>query len=211
MTLALDHLILAARTLDEGRDFVKERLGVEAPIGGEHPLMGTHNRLMALGAGVYFEIMAIAPHLPAPARPRWVALDDPVQQDRLAARPRLAAWVARTEAIDADIPRCPEPLGEVLDGRRGDLSWKIAIAADGRPPLAAALPILIQWPAGPHVSTRMADLGCRLRTLTVRHPEPARVLAALKALDGETLVRVEPGPPGLIATIAGPKGTVTLD
>lgn len=211
MTLALDHIALAARTLDEGATFVKERLGVDVPMGGEHPLMGTHNRLMALGAGVYLEIIAIAPHLPAPARPRWFALDDPTQQARLAERPRLVAWIARTDAIEADVRRCPEPLGEIMDGRRGDLSWKIAITTDGRPPLGAALPILIQWPTGPHVSTRMADLGCRLRSLAIRHPEPERARAALKTIGGETLAPVAAGPPGPVAEIEGPKGTVTLD
>lgn len=209
--LALDHIILAARTLDEGRDFVRERLGVEVPMGGEHPLMGTHNALMALGDGIYFEIMAIAPHMPAPTRPRWAGLDDPDQQVRIAERPRLAAWVARTASIENDVRRCPEPLGEILDGRRGDLTWKIAIAPDGRPPLGSALPILIQWPDGPHVSTRMADLGCRLGALTVRHPEPERARSALKLLNGETLVRIAAGPAGLSATIKSPKGTVVLD
>ena len=40
----LDHLVVAARDLDAGREYISEMLGVDVPIGGEHKMMGTHNR-----------------------------------------------------------------------------------------------------------------------------------------------------------------------
>jgi hypothetical protein len=48
--LYLDHLTVAALTVDEGVDHVRRSLGVVMPPGGAHPLMGTHNHLMRLGA-----------------------------------------------------------------------------------------------------------------------------------------------------------------
>ena len=48
---ALDHLTVAALTLEQGVDHVRRALGVVVPPGGAHPLMGTHNCLMQLGDG----------------------------------------------------------------------------------------------------------------------------------------------------------------
>ena len=48
---SLDHLTVAALTLEEGVAHVQRALGVVMPRGGSHPLMGTHNHLMQLGDG----------------------------------------------------------------------------------------------------------------------------------------------------------------
>jgi hypothetical protein len=49
----LDHLVVAADRLDEGVSYVQDLLGVNLPAaGGQHPLMGRHNRLLGLG-GLY--------------------------------------------------------------------------------------------------------------------------------------------------------------
>jgi hypothetical protein len=57
----LDHLVVAARTLEEGAAWVTGRLGVSMAPGGKHALMGTHNRLLSLGARAYLEVIAIDP------------------------------------------------------------------------------------------------------------------------------------------------------
>jgi len=56
--IAPDHLVVAARTLDEGAAWCEATLGVVPAPGGKHPLMATHNRLLAIeeeleGAGTY--------------------------------------------------------------------------------------------------------------------------------------------------------------
>ena len=56
--LSLDHLVVAALTLEAGVDHVFRSLGVAIPPGGAHPLMGTHNHLMQLGEGVFLEVIA---------------------------------------------------------------------------------------------------------------------------------------------------------
>ena len=81
-TLRLDHLVISARTLDEGTQYVADTLGVAPAGGGAHPLMRTHNRLLNLWGGVYLEVIAVDPDAEAPAsgveaRPRLFALDAP--------------------------------------------------------------------------------------------------------------------------------------
>ncbi|MEO7742546.1 MAG: VOC family protein [Usitatibacter sp.] len=51
MVLELDHLVIAAATLEEGVRYVEAQLGVTMGPGGKHATMGTHNRLLSLGRG----------------------------------------------------------------------------------------------------------------------------------------------------------------
>ena len=44
MTAQIDHLVIAANTLEEGVAWCERTLGITPGPGGEHPLMGTHNR-----------------------------------------------------------------------------------------------------------------------------------------------------------------------
>ena len=43
-----DHLVIAARSLDEGVGWCEATFGVVPGPGGTHPLMGTHNRLLKI-------------------------------------------------------------------------------------------------------------------------------------------------------------------
>ena len=73
---ALDHLVLAAPELARGVVWAERRLGVAFGPGGAHPGMGTHNRLLRLGAGAFLEVIAPAPDSPAPPHPRWFGMSD---------------------------------------------------------------------------------------------------------------------------------------
>lgn len=44
LVTAVDHLLLGTRDLDAGIDWVAQRTGVTAVIGGSHPGRGTHNQ-----------------------------------------------------------------------------------------------------------------------------------------------------------------------
>ncbi|KAB0656671.1 VOC family protein, partial [Burkholderia territorii] len=88
-SLTLDHLVIAARTLDEGVRHVAASLGIEPAGGGRHPLMRTHNALFGAWGGLYLEVIAIDPDASAtgdgaaPPRARLFGLDDPAMQARL--------------------------------------------------------------------------------------------------------------------------------
>lgn len=213
MRLALDHLVVAARTLEEGARWLEARTGVATVAGGRHALMGTHNRLMALGEGAYLEIIAIDPAAPPPGRPRWFALDTPEMRRRLDAGPALVHWVARTDDIDAASRSFPDLVGEVLALSRGEFRWRIGVPADGSLPAGGAFPTLIQWEGERHPAAGLPEPGCRLDHLALRHRRAGELEAALCALglDGSAPVGLVAGEAtGLSAVLRSPRGMVLL-
>jgi len=226
MTLALDHLVIAAATLEAGAQHVAEALGVPAQPGGAHPGMGTHNRLLGLFGGIYLEIIAIDPAAPAPARPRWFGLDSEAVQARLREGPFLLNWAARV-ARPADLSlwqsQYPARIAPVIPMTRGDLRWRITVPEDGSLPGWSAdedgpavagdgvLPTLIQWDVPLHPSARLPGQGLALRALRGRHPQAARLGRALQWLGGGALIALEPGDKAeLSAEIETPDGVRTL-
>jgi len=161
MALGLDHLVVAARTLEEGGAWVEARLGVAPVPGGKHATMGTHNRLLALGRGQYLEVIAVDPAAATPERPRWFGLDSNAMRARLAAGPALIHWVVRTDDLEAALADYPEAV-DVLDFERGNFRWRMGVPRDGRIPCDGQCPTLIQWEDGAHPSETLAPSGVSL-------------------------------------------------
>ena len=176
-----DHLVVAARTLEEGAAWVEARLGVAPVPGGKHATMGTHNRLLGLGASAYLEVIAIDPEAPPPARPRWFALDTPAMRARLARGPALIHWVVRSADIEAAARACPDRL-EILALSRGDYRWRIGVPPDGRLPGDGRSPTIIQWEGDKHPAQALPESGCRLVALDTSGSSPR---ARLRTPSGE--------------------------
>lgn len=202
--LSLDHIVVAAQTLEHGCDHVEQALGVRPVPGGKHLKMGTHNCLLGLGEGVYLEVIAIDPKGIDPGRPRWFGLDNPRLQAQLRRSPRLLHWVARTDDIHAAVAAVPE-LGRIHRMSRGDLEWDITIPDDGELLEGGLIPTVIAWGDTPHPTTRLPDSGCRLIGLRGLHPQPERVAARLRALGAELGLEASPTPL-LLAQVQTPFG-----
>lgn len=220
----LDHLVLATHDLVQGAAWLADHLGVPLSPGGAHIAMGTHNRLLKLGPSLYLELIAIDPHAPAPTRPRWFALDTPDMQARLAERPRLIHWVARSDDIAAESAACPEPLGDILGMRRGDFEWLITVPSDGRLPGApeevplgcdGLIPTLIEWRVPRHPAAGLPETGCALMKFEGFHPDPARIAKVLAGLGLDKALALHPAAPGeapvLLAYLRTPLGLRELD
>ncbi|MEA2666555.1 MAG: hypothetical protein QOI11_3499 [Candidatus Eremiobacteraeota bacterium] len=210
--IVLDHLVVAAATLDEGARWARERLGADVPAGGKHERLGTHNRVLRLGDALYLEIIAVDPDAPPPGRPRWFELDEPALRAALARAPRLVTWVAASDDVRRDAAACPLVRGPVEPMRRGALEWLITLPPDGALGEGGTLPPLIQWLTRPHPAAGMPELGFGLETLELGHPEPERLRRALAALGlADERVRVRQAEaPELSARIATPRGTVAI-
>ena len=222
----IDHLVIAAHTLDEGVAWCEATLGVTPGPGGEHPLMGTHNRLISIATEAfplaYLEVIAIDPAT-KPTRAaglhRWFDLDDAALQAELAQRgPRLIHFVARVPDAAAALHALssgavPVDRGPLIAASRdtaaGRLDWKISVRDDGQRLFYGALPTVIEW--GPvHPADAMPPSGVTLTGLHATHPRPEMLQAAHAAL-GLAQVPVEAGPPNLLAVLQTPRGPVTLE
>ena len=202
--LALDHLAVAAATLEEGRAHVEAALGVALQQGGQHAHFGTHNLLLGLEDGLYLEVIAVDPAASPPAWPRWFDLD------RFAGAPRMGTWICRCDDLQAALAQAPATAGHPVDLARGDLSWRMAVAADGRMPFDGAFPALIQW-QGTHPAARLAPSGCRLQRLEVAHPDPEGLRQALAGMLADPRVAIVTGPEvALRAEIMTPHGLRVL-
>jgi hypothetical protein len=211
MELRFDHLVIAARTLEEGVDWVERRLGVAMGPSGKHDVMGTHNRTLSLGPERFLEVMAIDPEATPPLQPRWFALDDPAMQARLARGPALIHWVVRTDDIEAAIAAATTERPEIVPVSRGQFRWKIGVPADGHLAVDGISPTIIQW-FTEHPAAVLPDVGCRLESLVLRHPQAPSILHGLRfaGLEAGDLVQAHHEGVGLEAHIRTPRGMVDI-
>lgn len=208
MRCELDHIVIACTDLDAGSAWVAERLGVAPKGGGKHSFMGTHNRVLRIGARTYLEVIAIDRDAPAPTRPRWFDLDSPDMQARLAQSPALIAWAVRTDRIAEAVTRVPE-VGQVQAASRGALSWRITIPEDGKLQFGGLLPMVVQWEDA-HPTDSMDANGLELTELALVHPMSAGLVPMFRALRIAGPVDLKAGPKSLIARIRTANGEVDL-
>lgn len=217
MTLAIDHIVVGAESLAQGREWAQVALGVEPVVGGRHAFMGTHNLVMRLDDAasreLYLEVLAVDPDAPAPGRPRWFGLDEDGVAAALAVRPRLLAWVARSDSLDADRERLvasgfdPGPVfAATRDTPTGELRWRITIREDGTRLVSGAVPTLIAWDtASPAAS--LPPVGVSLERLVVRGVDGD---AAAMLLSAGAVVEEGIGS-ALGVMLRGPLGVVGLE
>lgn len=213
--VALDHLVVAADTLDQGTDYVQAKLGTSPASGGRHTLMGTHNRVLRLGRDQYLEVIAIDPMGRRPDFPRWFNLDNPVQQARLKIRPRLITWVVRTQAIDMLVETifgqsvCVRPM------QRDALRWRFAFTDDGSMPGEGLIPHVIQWAGDSPPAEMMRASDCTLIGLDGLCADPARIQRVVSSMGLDDTIAIHPvsqqRPAGLFARIDTPNGMAILD
>jgi hypothetical protein len=222
---SIDHLVVVASDLAQGVAWCEATLGITPGPGGEHPLMGTHNRLIKIATAehrtAYLEIIAInpiaIPSISTGAR-RWFDMDDLALQATVAQHgPRLAHWVVGVPDIAAAIRTLAMQgidRGAAVQASRptpaGLLQWQISVRPDGQRLFEGCLPTLIEW-GHTHPTQAMPDSGVTLHSLQVQHPQAPALAAAYQSVGLElATVPVSTGPPRLRAQLQTPKGLVTL-
>jgi Glyoxalase-like domain len=227
MNAQLDHLVVAARSLQEGVDWCEATLGITPGAGGEHPLFGTHNRLFRVATvnfpRAYFEIIAINSEasraVSTPAKPpnkRWFDLDNEDLQSAIKASPRLVHFVANTNDVSkacTALENLGIDRGPVVQASRmtlsGLLQWQITVRPDGKRLFNGGLPTLIEW-GDVHPAQSMPESGVALQSMHMVSPQAPELQAAHQAI-GLQGVKVTQGAPNLIVTLLTPKGLVTLE
>lgn len=230
MKTQIDHLVVAAHTLEQGVQWCEATLGITPEAGGEHSQFGTHNKLFKIATPAhplaYFEIIAINPGAKGPANPnakRWFDLDNPELRAAVAQEPRLVHFVAGTDEMlparialkGLGIDRGPA-MPASRHSRKGVLHWQITVREDGYRLFEGCLPTLIQWgkpddaePLRLHPRNSLPRSRVSLDSIAVSHPSAAKLQAAYAAIGLEGVAITE-GPANLSATLKTPKGLVTL-
>ena len=209
----IDHFTIGTDALETGQLQLQQKLGVSIPMGGKHTLMSTHNCVTSVSNDTFLELIAIDPDAAPPTRRRWFSLDDATTQARLTKQARALCWVVRTDNLDAIVESSPIDLGTIVDFSRGDRTWRLTVPDDGSLPEAGLLPAFIEWSPGPHPSQGMTDLGLRLESVNLHHPEPDHLNSILELLNVSHLAQVHQGnSPALSFTLSNTKGDlVTLE
>lgn len=221
----IDHLVVLAATLDDGAAWCKRTLGVTPAPGGEHPLMGTHNRLLNLSSPAhpraYLEIIAInpgAPHALAAGARRWFDMDDERLQAQVRRQgPQLIHWVASVPdlaAAHAALAARGVDRGAVITASRptslGLLQWQITVRSDGQRLMDGCLPTLIQW-GDRHPCYSLPASGVELQALRLAHPDAPALTGACAAAGLTPRVSVAHAAlPRLEAVLSTPRATLTL-
>jgi len=189
--LKLDHITVVAPTLVEGVSHVRNCLDLEVPFGTRHDYMGTHNHRLQLGNSVYLEIVAVDPEGTEPGRPRWFGLDnqEKVRADWDQGR-RLRGWVANTDAIDAVVSAHRAIFGAKVSLPTANPTFDFAIPENGSLPLDGVAPSIIDHRGDPTSMAEIPDLGARLRSLILEHPDPAAIETLYRELriDGPPVI-----------------------
>jgi hypothetical protein len=190
--MTLDHLVYATPDVEASVRHIADLTGVRPVEGGRHVGGGTRNYLLGLGGLCYLEVVGPDRDQPEPARPLPLGISD-------LTGPRLVAWAARADDIDAQVARArqrgydPGPV-EPMSRRTpaGEtVSWRLTRRHD------TVVPFLIDWGTTPHPSRDLPV--ATLTSFAGSHPDPARMSAALAALGVE--LAVSHGEPGLVAII----------
>lgn len=200
----LDHIAVAGETLDEAVAHSEAALGLSLGPGGQHGHYATHNRLVGLADGLYFEAIATDPSQPAPGYPRWFGLD------AFRGAARLDKWILRCGDIDAALAAFPE-IGRPVHLTRGDVSWTMIVPDDGMLPFDGLFPAFIQWHTDMPPGRALPATDRRLSELRVAHPRAADMEARLAAVFRDSRVVFESSAgPHLTAVFDTPDGTRVL-
>jgi hypothetical protein len=196
----LDHLAIAAETLEEGLSWVEERLGVSFQMGGKHSRYGTHNRLLGLADGLYLEVIAVDPDATCDGA-RWFGLDT------FAGPPRLVNWICEAMGFDDFMFYGMRK----VTMERGDLRWDIGVPLDGSLPMEGGFPTILHWNTDTPPGRSLALSGCALSSLIIAHPKADDIKRTLAGHLTDPRVRFEVAPNILLsAEFETPGGVVKL-
>ena len=180
--MRLDHLAIAAETLEEGVAWAEQTFGVPFLAGGQHGRYGTHNRLLGLEGCIYLEVIAVDPDAQSDV-PRWFGLD------QFQGRPRLVNWICEPRDFDAALRYGMQSAAM----QRADLMWDMGVPADGSLPLGGAYPTVLRWHTDTPPGAQLPSSGWALTTLTITHPQAATIADQLRGELDDLRVVVKTG------------------
>ena len=211
MDSRIDHIVIGAANLISGTNILETKLGNKFSPGGEHQIMGTHNKLLKLQSDIYLEVIANNPNVDKPSRRRWFSLDEARTKEKIKHSPRVLCWVLEVDSIENTVKKCGYKPGEILQISRGELTWKITVPSNGGLADHGVLPTLIEWPNDQHPSKKLTNSKISLTKLSLFHPEPNKIKNIISNLIESDLIRVSEGFPKIELILTTQNGKVVID
>jgi len=202
----IDHIVWAVPDLASGAALFTELTGVTPSPGGKHVALGTHNVLVGLDGGAYFEIIAADPD--STVATKWMSTGEITS-------PQITRWALKSDQIAEHAQIIQEhdaDMGEIKTGGRqmsnGDqLSWQLTMPA--AEPLVEVVPFLLDWSQSSHHPSEVLEAHCELEELRLVHPDPSKVQEVLRALNCD--IKVSRGSqPSIELALKTPKGQVII-
>jgi len=195
MKAKIDHLVIGADNLISGTNFLEKKLNTKLLPGGEHKVMGTHNKLLKLQTEIYLEVIANNPNVESPSHPRWFSLDELETKNKIKKSPRSLCWILAIENIYDAVKNSGYNPGKIVELSRGDLEWKVTVPTDGKLIENGVLPFLIEWPKNIHPSKNLTDSSVSLNKILLIHPKPDYIKNILNNLIKSDLISISEGLP----------------
>ena len=211
MNSRIDHIVIGAANLISGTKILETKLSTKFSPGGEHQIMGTHNKLLKLQSDIYLEIIANNPNVDNPSRQRWFSLDEARTKEKIKHSPRALCWVLEVDNIENTVKKCGYNPGEILQISRGELTWKITVPSNGSLVDNGVLPALIEWPSDQHPSKKLTNSKVSINMLSLFHPEPYKIKNIISNLIESDLIRVSEGFPKIEFILTTQNGKVVID
>ena len=211
MNSRIDHIVIGAANLIPGTKILETKLSTKFSPGGEHMIMGTHNKLLKLQSNIYLEVIANNPNVSKPSRQRWFSLDESSIKEKIKKSPRLLCWVLEVDNIEDTVKKCGYNPGEILQLSRDELTWKVTVPSNGKLVENGVLPVLIEWPSNQHPSKKLNNSKVSINKISLFHPEPYKIKSIISNLIESDLIHVSEGFPKMELILTTQNEKVVID
>ena len=211
MNSRIDHIVIGTANLISGTKILETKLSTKFSPGGEHMIMGTHNKLLKLQSNIYLEVIANNPNVSKPSRQRWFSLDESSIKEKIKKSPRLLCWVLEVDNIEDTVKKCGYNPGEILQLSRDELTWKVTVPSNGKLVENGVLPVLIEWPSNQHPSKKLNNSKVSINKISLFHPEPYKIKSIISNLIESDLIHVSEGFPKMELILTTQNEKVVID
>ena len=211
MNSRIDHIVIGAANLISGTKIIENKLNTKFSPGGEHIIMGTHNKLLKLQSNIYLEVIANNPNVSKPSRQRWFSLDESSIKEKIKKSPRLLCWVLEVDNIEDTVKKCGYNPGEILQLSRDELTWKVTVPSNGKLVENGVLPVLIEWPSNQHPSKKLNNSKVSINKISLFHPEPFKIKSIISNLIESDLIHFSEGFPKMELILTTQNEKVVID
>ena len=205
----IDHIVYCVPNFEQAIDDLEKKLGCPINLGGRHLNQGTKNALLNLGAGCYFEILAIDQSNDSISAPRWMGID-------LITEPCITRWALKSTQLESDLEILKKHNTELAKSFQGEraiedgtlLQWQMSLPA-AHPKIELA-PFFLDWSKSDFHPTEKLPNYCSLEKIEFQKVKTnTKIDCCFDELFTETIFE-EAQSDRIMISIKGPNGILKI-